>query len=174
MEFKDRLKALRKEKKLTQVKLGEMLNYGYTAIANYESGRNQPSISDLKKIASIFNVSMDYLLGVNDIRYPYVIDDETAAFNEFRRYYTLLEEDSKADLLLYMEFLVERQNRMKAIPDLKYEDYELKNTIQKAAQKPVAYRKEWHLNHTGDKNSLYLKGVREYPKVCVNLQTDVR
>ena len=135
MEFKDRLKALRKEKKLTQVKLGEMLNYGYTAIANYESGRNQPSISDLKKIASIFNVSMDYLLGVNDIRYPYVIDDETAAFNEFRRYYTLLEEDSKADLLLYMEFLVERQNRMKAIPDLKYEDYELKNTIQKAAQK---------------------------------------
>ena len=136
------LKALRKEKKLTQVKLGEMLNYGYTAIANYESGRNQPSISDLKKIASIFNVSMDYLLGVNDIRYPYVIDDETAAFNEFRRYYTLLEEDSKADLLLYMEFLVERQNRMKAIPDLKYEDYELKNTIQKAAQKPVAYRKE--------------------------------
>ena len=89
MEFKDRLKALRKEKKLTQVKLGEMLNYGYTAIANYESGRNQPSISDLKKIASIFNVSMDYLLGVNDIRYPYVIDDETAAFNEFRRYYTI-------------------------------------------------------------------------------------
>ena len=47
-EFKDRLKMLRKEKKLTQVKLGEMLNYGYTAIANYESGRNQPSIPDLK------------------------------------------------------------------------------------------------------------------------------
>ena len=53
MEFKDRLKALRKEKKLTQVKLGEMLNYGYTAIANYESGRNQPSISDLKKMGSL-------------------------------------------------------------------------------------------------------------------------
>ena len=49
-EFKDRLKMLRKEKKLTQVKLGEMLNYGYTAIANYESGRNQPAIADLKKL----------------------------------------------------------------------------------------------------------------------------
>ena len=47
MEFKDRLKMLRKERRLTQVKLGEMLNYGYTAIANYESGRNQPSIPDL-------------------------------------------------------------------------------------------------------------------------------
>lgn len=95
MEFKDRLKMLRKERRLTQVKLGEMLNYGYTAIANYESGRNQPSIPDLKKIASIFNVSMDYLLGVNDIRHPYVIDDETAEFNEFRRYYALLNRKAK-------------------------------------------------------------------------------
>lgn len=141
MEFKDRLKALRKEKKLTQVKLGEMLNYGYTAIANYESGRNQPSIPDLKKIASIFNVSMDYLLGVNDIRYPYVIDDETAKFNEFRRYYSMLEEESKNDLLLYMEFLINRQARMKPILDIKYEDYDLKPTVQKAAQEPVDYQK---------------------------------
>ena len=59
MEFKDRLKMLRKERRLTQVKLGEMLNYGYTAIANYESGRNQPSIPDLKKIAAIFNMKPD-------------------------------------------------------------------------------------------------------------------
>ena len=45
MQFKDRLKMLRKEKKLTQVRLGKMLNYGYTAIANYESGRNNPDLS---------------------------------------------------------------------------------------------------------------------------------
>lgn len=141
MEFKDRLRALRKEKKLTQVKLGEMLNYGYTAIANYESGRNQPSIPDLKKIASIFNVSMDYLLGVNDIRYPYVMDDETAKFNEFRRYYSMLIDDSKDSLLLYMEFLIDRQTRMKPISDIKYEDYDLKSTTHMAAQQPADYEK---------------------------------
>ena len=60
-EFKDRLKMLRKEKKLTQVKLGEMLNYGYTAIANYESGRNQPSIPDLKKIA-VYSTLVMYIV----------------------------------------------------------------------------------------------------------------
>ena len=81
MLFKDRLKMLRKEKKVTQVCLGQMLNYGYTAIANYESGRNNPSIEDLKKIAAIFNVSMDYLLGVNDIRYPYIREDNSNEFN---------------------------------------------------------------------------------------------
>ena len=72
MEFKERLKSLRKERKLTQSALGSILNYGYTAISNYESGRNEPSITDLKKIAEFFDVSMDYLLCVNDIRNPYV------------------------------------------------------------------------------------------------------
>lgn len=140
MEFKDRLKELRKEKKFTQVKLGEMLNYGYTAIANYESGRNQPSIPDLKKIASIFNVSMDYLLGVNDIRHPYVIDDETAEFNEFRRYYAMLNDDSKEELMLYMQFLVDRQARMKNNANLSYGEPEIKSSVLRAAQKSEDYR----------------------------------
>lgn len=138
MEFKDRLKILRKEKRLTQVKLGEMLNYGYTAIANYESGRNQPSISDLKKIASIFNVSMDYLLGVNDIRHPYVIDDETAKFNEFRRFYALLNDGSKSELLLFMQWLIERENKMRNV--VYYGETEARNNVQRVAQEPDEYR----------------------------------
>ncbi len=67
MEFRERLKFLRENyyvngKKLTQTQLANILGYGYTAISNYESGRNEPSISDLKKIADFFNVSLDYLL----------------------------------------------------------------------------------------------------------------
>lgn len=108
MQFKDRLKMLRKEKKLTQVRLGKMLNYGYTAIANYESGRNNPSIEDLKKIASIFNVSMDYLLGVNDIRYPYIRDDNSNEFNEVRRHYANLSPKKIQELLFFMEWLEAR------------------------------------------------------------------
>ena len=69
MEFPKRLKALRKEKKITQVKLASKLHYGYTAIANYESGRNQPNIRDLTKLANTLNVSIDYLVGNSDIKY---------------------------------------------------------------------------------------------------------
>ena len=69
MEFPKRLKALRKEKKLTQTKLASKLHYGYTAIANYESGRNEPNIRDLTKLANILNVSIDYLVGNSDIKY---------------------------------------------------------------------------------------------------------
>ena len=67
MEFRERLKFLRENyyvngKKLTQTQLANILGYGYTAISNYESGRNEPSINDLKKIADFFIVSLDYLL----------------------------------------------------------------------------------------------------------------
>ncbi|MCI1999575.1 MAG: helix-turn-helix domain-containing protein [Clostridia bacterium] len=68
MEFKDRLKKLRKENKMTQTELGKRLNYGYTAISNYETGRNEPGIKELIALADIFNVSVDYLIGRVDLK----------------------------------------------------------------------------------------------------------
>ena len=69
MQFSQRLKQLRKEQNLTQVQLSSLLNYGYTAIANYENGRNEPRMSDFIKLANILGVSTDYLLGNSDIKY---------------------------------------------------------------------------------------------------------
>ncbi len=71
MEFKDRLKELRlnyytDRRKLSQKSLASYLGYGYTAIANYESGRNEPSIKVLKQLAIFFEVSLDYLTGLSD------------------------------------------------------------------------------------------------------------
>lgn len=57
---------------LTQIHLGKMLGYGSTAIANYESGRNEPSLNDLCRIADYLEVSTDYLLGrTEDKRIPH-------------------------------------------------------------------------------------------------------
>lgn len=109
MEFKERLKSLRKERKLTQSALGSILNYGYTAISNYESGRNEPSITDLKKIAEFFDVSMDYLLCVNDIRNPYVERDYPEQFNEFKNIYTMLDNDKREMLDDFMRWMLDRQ-----------------------------------------------------------------
>ena len=61
--FGKKLKELRKAKKITQKKLSEVLGYGYTAIANYESGRNEPSLQDLVRLADFLDVSVDELLG---------------------------------------------------------------------------------------------------------------
>ena len=51
-------------KNISQEKLGKSLNYGSTAIANYESGRNEPSIDSLIKIAEVLDVTIDDLLGM--------------------------------------------------------------------------------------------------------------
>lgn len=63
MEFHERLRMLRKKAGLTQAELAYKLDYGYTAISNYESGRNQPSISDLIRLSDEFGVTIDYLVG---------------------------------------------------------------------------------------------------------------
>ena len=139
MEFRERLKALRKEIGMTQIELGEKLNYGSTAIANYEAGRNQPSIPDLMKIASIFDVSMDYLLCVSDIRHPYEVSEETVAMHKFHQYYTQLNEESKKDLFTYMRYLVYKQGDTPE-KDKAYGEQEVKPILLKAAQKSEEYK----------------------------------
>ena len=69
-DFAENLKKYRKQKKYSQTELAKELNYGYTAIANYESGRNEPSFSDFIRICEALEVSADYILGMSDIRRP--------------------------------------------------------------------------------------------------------
>ena len=68
MEFKDVIKQLRKEKKLKQSDLAEILNVDRTAVGKWEQGKNKPNADTLLVIADYFGVSTDYLLGISDIR----------------------------------------------------------------------------------------------------------
>ena len=63
-DFAKNLKRFRKQKGYSQQKLAKALDYGYTAIANYESGRNEPSLDTLVILADTLDVSVDELLGV--------------------------------------------------------------------------------------------------------------
>lgn len=58
-----KLIELRKEKKLTQSDLAEVLGISRQAYSNYEAGKRQPDNETLLKLAEYFNVSVDYLLG---------------------------------------------------------------------------------------------------------------
>lgn len=61
--FKDNLKKLRKEKKITQEELSKIIGVERSSIGKYESSGVIPSVDVLNKIADYFNVSVDYLLG---------------------------------------------------------------------------------------------------------------
>lgn len=56
------LKELRAKKGYTQQKIANQLNISQQAYAKYELGLSEPDIGTIKKLAEIFNVSIDYLL----------------------------------------------------------------------------------------------------------------
>lgn len=61
--FQERLKQLRKDRKVTQVQLAAHLGYYHSAVVKWESGQCEPSYDILIKIADYFDVTLDYLLG---------------------------------------------------------------------------------------------------------------
>lgn len=61
--FQERLKQLRKDRKVTQVQLAAHLGYYHSAVVKWESGQCEPSYDILIKIADYFDVTLDCLLG---------------------------------------------------------------------------------------------------------------
>lgn len=57
------LAELRQNSNLTQKELAKILNITDKAYWSYESGRTEPNIETLIKIADYFDVSLDYLCG---------------------------------------------------------------------------------------------------------------
>ena len=66
MEFKDRLKELRKENDFSQTDIAKRLCLSKMAISHWECGDSEPSIAQLKTLAALFDVSVDYLIGYVD------------------------------------------------------------------------------------------------------------
>lgn len=64
MDF--RLNKLRKQKKISQLKLALDLNMSQNTISRYENLEREADYETLIKIADYFNVSLDYLLGRSD------------------------------------------------------------------------------------------------------------
>ncbi len=61
-----RLKELRKQKNISQLRLALELNTNQNTISRYESGKREPGLKELIKIADFFDVSTDYLLERTD------------------------------------------------------------------------------------------------------------
>ena len=55
-----RLKALRKEKKMSQEKLGSRLNISKVAVSNWENGKSFPTMDNLNELAKVLEVEAHY------------------------------------------------------------------------------------------------------------------
>lgn len=77
----ERIKALRKELKLTQQEFADKLKIARGNIGAYEVGKNAPSDAVVSLICKTFNVSEEWLRsGAGDMFLPLPLEDEEAAY----------------------------------------------------------------------------------------------
>lgn len=62
----NRIALLRKERKLSQKELGIAVGVAQNTVCNWENGNREPDHEALKKMASFFDCSIDYLLGQDE------------------------------------------------------------------------------------------------------------
>jgi transcriptional regulator with XRE-family HTH domain len=66
IKFAKRIKELRLSKDMTMEELGNKLGKTKSTISTWEKGARSPKMGELEDIASFFNVSINYLLGLSD------------------------------------------------------------------------------------------------------------
>jgi len=66
--FSERILSLREEKKLSQAAVAKETGITTRTYQRYEAGEREPMISTLIRIADLYAVSIDYLVGRSDVR----------------------------------------------------------------------------------------------------------
>ena len=64
----EKLRSLRIEKNLTQKQVADRFGLAISSVLSYDSGSRYPTYDTLIKLARMFHVSTDYLLGIADKR----------------------------------------------------------------------------------------------------------
>ena len=71
MDMYLRIRDLREDADLTQKEIAEYLNGNQSNYSKTERGQRALSLDDAIKLAELYKVSLDYLVGLTDERTPY-------------------------------------------------------------------------------------------------------
>lgn len=66
MNYNERIKKARIEKKLNQEEIAKLLGITRGCYAHYEQGVREPSLELLKKICIVLDISSDYIIGLSE------------------------------------------------------------------------------------------------------------
>lgn len=111
----NRIRELREEKKITQIRLSIELEVSQETISAYEMEKYFPSIKSLVKLRKIFGVPIDYILGLSDTRYDCIQrtdlnPDEIYTISLYKNMDTTGKERTRAYMEGYLACLEEKQS----------------------------------------------------------------
>ena len=66
MDYRERMRALREDRDLTQSQIAAIINKSQQGYNHIETGRAELKIEDLIKLCDFYNVSADYFIGRKD------------------------------------------------------------------------------------------------------------
>ena len=110
--FCERIRQLRKEKKISQQELAKMVDSDARQISRYESGKSTPYAETIVKIADVFDVTTDYLLIENAPRKPFRMEDKEL-LRHIEDMKNLTDEDKKS--LYYFIDALKAKNKIKSV-----------------------------------------------------------
>lgn len=68
MKYTERIRALREDGDFTQSQIAALLNVGQKTYSDYELGKTRIPVESIIVLARHYNVSMDYICGITDIK----------------------------------------------------------------------------------------------------------
>lgn len=71
MSYAERIRALREDNDKTQTEIAKLLKVGQKTYSDYELGKIRIPVDSLILLAKLYNVSMDYICDVSDVRKPF-------------------------------------------------------------------------------------------------------
>lgn len=109
----NRIRELRKERKLTMKQLGERLGLAESTISQYETGKREPDHKTLVKISEFFHVSVDYLLG--HVSEPWFYLDTERILREINSYDEEMPQDANKQQLFQAFDQLNEEGQTKAV-----------------------------------------------------------
>ena len=107
----ERISELRKEMGLTQKELADMLSVSKYTISSYETDRTSPDDHNKILLAQIFDVSLDYLMGLVDDPMPY---DRGGEIVQLPRQFDQMQVSQVYDYIGYLSYQSRRKRRRKS------------------------------------------------------------
>ncbi|QDP40795.1 helix-turn-helix domain-containing protein [Radiobacillus deserti] len=159
MKFAERLKKHREEIKKerpewTQSYVAERIGVARVTYTSYENGTKLPPLDTVDRIATLMDVSADYLIGRTDEKSPRLISDKQKEINVFAErdsvleYYESLKEDEEFNPIYELNRLIKEYG----IDQIGFLDYKKWENFTKEDIDEIRRHFEWVSQRAKERN----------------------